>query len=118
MQKKQNNMAKKKLSRKEYYKRSNNIGFFPKWYIIFKWFNPCYFGHKTFFLCSKYAFPTEKVKDRPHLLIHLKALISYLTPKQIAISHFYMPLRTMQTSQQAPTCFLVFFSKDTGLCPV
>lgn len=30
MQKKQNNMAKKKLSRKEYYKRSNNIGFFPK----------------------------------------------------------------------------------------
>lgn len=30
MQKKQNNMAKKKLSRKEYYKGSNNIGFFPK----------------------------------------------------------------------------------------
>lgn len=108
----QKNVAKQKLSPKEYYKGSNNIGFFPKWctYIILKLFNPCCSGHKAFTLCNhNYSFPTKKVKDHLHLLIHLKTLIPYVTPKQIATSHFFVLLRTVQTSQQAYISFFVLF---------
>lgn len=46
------------------------------------------------------------------MLIHLTAFILiYLIPKQIATSHFYMPLRTMQTSQRAPLIFYFSFLK-------
>lgn len=95
--------------------------FSPKCYTymifkLFNLFNPCCSGHKN----NVVIMPSYKVSQRSTPFAHSfkKPSSPHLTPEQIAISPFYKPLRTMQTSQQAPVSFFFFFSKDTDLSPV